>query len=227
MTNHNLYCIIVAAGSGSRFRSELPKQFCDLNGRPVLMHAVDCFRNTFPEMEIIVVLNEVHICLWRRLCEKHCFHSPVTVTGGGTRWASVKNAVGHIARGLDCDSIVMVHDGARPIVSRELLLRIAGESRDRQGVIPVVPVTDSLRTLAPDGTSSPVDRALFRAVQTPQAFNGALLAEAYRQPYRHDFTDDASVMAAAGYTDIGLVEGDPRNIKITLPDDLKIAALYL
>jgi len=93
---------------------------------------------------------------------------------------------------------------------------------------PAVAVSDSLRMLDDDGVNShPVDRQRLRAVQTPQAFDATKLKQAYTLPYEPVFTDDASVMAAAGYTDITLVEGDPHNIKITLPDDLAIASLYL
>lgn len=227
MTDRLIYCIIVAAGTGSRFGSELPKQFCTLDGRPVLMHTIDRFRSAMPETRIIIVLNHDHMQLWEGLCRLHNFKSPAIVFGGKTRWESVKNAIVGIELPSLGKSIVMVHDGARPIVSSGLLERVVTAASTATGVIPVVPVSDSLRELMPDGTSSPADRARFRAVQTPQAFDGRLLLEAYRLPYSDTFTDDASVMAAAGHPDTLLVDGDPRNIKITHPDDIKIAELYL
>lgn len=226
MTESSIYCIIVAAGSGSRFGSELPKQFCELNGIPVLMHTIEGIRNACHNVKIVLVLNRSHYDLWHDLCNRHNFRSPELRSGGATRWESVKNAIDAIEL-PEGKSIVMVHDGARPIVTRRLLHRIIDAAMTCEGVIPVIPVSDSLRMLSTDGTSVPVDRGMFRAVQTPQAFDGKMLKDAYRLPYRDTFTDDASVMAAAGHRDITLVDGDPCNIKITLPDDLKIASLYL
>lgn len=227
MTDTTLYCIIVAAGSGSRFGSDLPKQFCELNGKPVLMHTIDSFRSSRHDVKIILVLNRDHLQLWQDLCSQHNFKTPAIAFGGATRWESVKNALTGISLPEGGRSVVMVHDGARPVVSPELLDRIIGATGESTGVIPVIPVSDSLRMLDGDGKSTPVDRSIYRAVQTPQAFDGRLLLEAYRLPYRDTFTDDASVMAAAGYPDIRLVDGDPHNIKITLPDDLRIASLYI
>lgn len=227
MTESSIYCIIVAAGSGSRFGSELPKQFCELNGKPVLMHTIAGIRNGCPDVKIVLVLNRKHQDLWQDLCSRHNFMSPDVRFGGATRWESVKNALSDINLPHNRKSIVMVHDGARPIVKPELLHRIIEAAADATGVIPVIPVSDSLRMISDDGRSVPVDRGLFRAVQTPQAFDGQLLLDAYKLPYRDTFTDDASVMAAASYPDIKLVDGDPCNIKITLPYDLKIASLYL
>lgn len=227
MTETTIYCIIVAAGTGTRFGSDLPKQFCDMNGKPVLMHTIDGLRKACRNVKIVLVLNKAHIDFWHELCACHDFISPTEVTGGGTRWESVKNALSTITIPESGKSIIMVHDGARPVVDSQLVARIIEAARQSTGVIPVVPVSDSLRHLRPDGSSTPVDRSEFRAVQTPQAFDGKLLLDAYSLPYRHDFTDDASVMAAAGHDDITLVDGDPHNIKITLPDDIKIASLYI
>lgn len=226
MSETSTYCIIVAAGSGSRFGSELPKQFCELAGKPVLMHTIERFRDAMPDIDITLVINAGCMDLWTGLCARHGFTSPRIIAGGSTRWESVKNAVDSIELPHDKKSIIMVHDGARPIVGKELLGRIVTAMKTSRGVIPTVSVNDSLRMLDGDGNSIPVDRALFRAVQTPQAFEGALLKEAYSLPYRDTFTDDASVIASLGYNDITLVEGDPHNIKITLPDDIKVAELY-
>ena len=98
---------------------------------------------------------------------------------------------------------------------------------EADGVIPAVPVTDSLRHLDADGKSHSIDRAQMRAVQTPQAFWGDRLRKAYSLQYRDSFTDDASVMEAAGYDAIRLAEGSPRNIKITNPGDIAVAELFM
>jgi 2-C-methyl-D-erythritol 4-phosphate cytidylyltransferase len=119
--------------------------------------------------------------------------------------------------------MILVHDGARPIPSTDMIHRVIDACKNHHGAIPVIPVTDSLRRT--DGR--PANRGDFRAVQTPQAFQAKLLREAYCQPERPEDTDDASVMTAAGFTDIVLADGDPYNIKITNPLDLKIAELFL
>ena len=125
----------------------------------------------------------------------------------------------------------MVHDGARPFPSKKLLDNLKDGLKDEsvQGTIPATPVTDTLREIMADGETQVVDRNRFRAVQTPQAFRTDLLLDAYRQAGEGgpQYTDDASVMEAAGYDKLVLVEGDTANIKVTTPSDLIIAnALY-
>lgn len=225
MLSDSIYVIVVAAGCGSRFGSALPKQFCDLGGRPVLMHTIDRLRQALPEAGFIVVLNKGFIGFWEKSCEAHSFVSPRIVTGGETRWRSVKNALDEAVP--DDAGVVLVHDGARPVVDRRMVHRIVGAMSSCAGAVPVVPVNDSLRRLCDGGDSVAVDRNCLMAVQTPQAFDASILKEAYRQPYSVSFTDDASVVEAAGYSPIALVDGDPCNIKITNPRDLDVAAIYL
>lgn len=214
--------IIVAAGTGSRFGGRLPKQFCEMkDGRPVLMTTLDRMEGD----KVLVISREMEQ-LWRELCERNGFSSPRIVFGGATRWESVKNALATIPGGYD---VITVHDGARPLVDRELIERVVSpllEDNSLDGTIPAVEVTDSLREITSEGNHA-ADRRRFRAVQTPQGFRAELLREAYLLPYRETFTDDASVMEAAGYSRLKLVEGDPKNIKITRPGDIEIAEIYL
>ncbi len=204
--------IVVAAGSGTRFGSELPKQFCELAGRTVLDHALERLEAAVPGALTVVVLSPQFI---DRVSGRFA------VCGGATRWESVRNAIEATAT-VDAD-IITVHDGARPLPSAAMIRRVIDACDEHQGAIPAIEMTDSLRMA--DGT--PVDRSQFRAVQTPQAFRADMLRQAYRMPYQSDFTDDASVMSAAGYTDIILMEGDPMNLKITRPADIDIARIYL
>lgn len=220
--------IIVAAGSGSRFGAPLPKQFCNLaDGRPVLMTTVERLRRADPGADMIVVLSEDMKEMWLDMCRACGFDSPRIATGGATRWHSVRSALTMVdTASID---VITVHDGARPVVSHEIVNDVLAAVRaGADGAIPAVAVTDSLRAVSQDGRSShAVDRTVFRAVQTPQAFRAASLFEAYRLDWRPEFTDDASVMEAAGFTDIVLTKGSPLNIKITHPGDLEIADLYL
>lgn len=218
--------IIVAAGSGTRFGAELPKQFCRLGDKPVVMHSIRRFSAALPEAQIIVVVSADRKAYWLDLCRRHGFATPHTVAlGGATRWQSVKNALEHVEPGR---RLVMVHDGARPIVKADVIERLlaAFDDPSTEGAIPVMPVTDSLRMTTEVGTTA-VDRSHFMAVQTPQAFRRNRLDEAYGLRYEPAMTDDASVMEAAGFDRLATVAGDEATLKITRPADLAIAALYL
>lgn len=216
--------IIVAAGTGSRFGSEMPKQFLPLCGTPVVAHAINAFREALGAgTRILLVLSESMIPLWRRLCADLAIESPEIVTGGATRWESVRNAIAALDDASP-SATVLIHDGARPLVTPDVIRRAASCALNTDGAIPAVPVTDSLRRLDDSEVmSEPVDRSLFRAVQTPQAFSLWRLRDAYRLPYQDDFTDDASVLAAAGFQNVVLVGGSPENIKITTPVDMLLA----
>lgn len=222
--SQSIHIIIVAAGRGTRFGAPLPKQFCPLAGRPVLMHTIDATRRAVPDASIAIVLNDNDRDLWRDLCDKNGFTSPEIVSGGATRWNSVKNAVDKIAD--DFSGVVLIHDGARPIVNANVVNKLISTAREHGAAIPATPVTDSIRRVNPDGTSEAVDRSSFRAVQTPQAFDFDVLKKAYDQPYTPLFTDDASVVEHSGVA-VHLVDGDPMNIKITNSQDIEIAQLYL
>lgn len=207
--------VIVAAGSGSRFGGDMPKQFRALAGRPLLMHTVDAFRAALPDSDIVLVLSADATDLWYSLCRAAGFVSPRVVTGGDSRWRSVKNAL----ESIESTDIVLVHDGARPLVDAATIHAVIKGVRESGTAVPVVPVTDSLRRA---DTDQAVDRSPFRAVQTPQGFDYALLNEAYSRPYRPEFTDDASVVESIGHR-IAMTEGSPCNIKVTYPMDIAVA----
>ncbi len=220
------YIIVVAAGSGSRYGGELPKQFCPLKGRPLLMTTLERVHDCEPEAEIIVVLSDAMMEFWNESCSRAKFDVPFRVArGGSSRAESVRNALGLI----DPLTVgwIAVHDAARPMVSREMFGRLVDGLAGCSGTIPVVPVTDSLRMVEEGETSHSVDRSRLRAVQTPQLFDGQKLIRANDRELLPTFTDDASVMEAAGYGDLRLVEGDPHNIKVTNPGDIDIVEMYL
>lgn len=209
----------------------------------MLMHTLSALRQALPDAEIVLVLSPSMTDYWHGLSASCGFDSPRVVAGGATRWESVRNAV--VTLGEDCD-VVLIHDGARPIVDADMVSRVVAGARSSGAAIPVIPVTDSLRckvdTVTPavansdtptgatpgkrSGTTRAVDRSRYLAVQTPQGFDARVIAEAYRLPYSPAFTDDASVVEAAGYA-VATVDGDSSNIKITNPGDIDIAAVYL
>jgi len=219
MTN---YALIVAGGSGSRMNADVPKQFLLLNDKPVLMHTIERFHEYDNAIEIIVVLPEAQFELWESLCREYKFSiRHQLVAGGSVRFESVKNGLSRIQG----DGIVAIHDGVRPLVSLETIGRCFEIARLKGNAIPVMPVIESLRMI--DGENSKaVDRSSFVTIQTPQVFSISDIKSAYNQSFNEVFTDDASVLEAAGLA-INLVEGNIENIKITHPADLILAGMLI
>lgn len=227
MTARKTYAVIVAAGSGSRFGAPLPKQFCLLCGRPVVMTAIDRMKQSIPGVELRLVLSDSFVGQWREMCATYGFESPQVVIGGSTRWESVKNAIASISV-YGCNDIVLVHDAARPLMTAQVAERLI-EALDSgaDGAVPCVPVVDSIRVLTGNGGSESVDRAQYRAVQTPQAFMLESLCQAYELPYSPQMTDDASVMEAFGKKNIALVDGEHSLMKITRPGDMEYVEYFI
>lgn len=215
------YVIITAGGSGSRMKSDLPKQFIEIEGKSILHRTLERFLSC-PGLnpEIILVMNPEYRDCWLRYCEEKKFIFPHIVCPGGlTRFHSVKNGLKYVR---EEDACVAVHDAVRPFVNEELISGLFTMAREYEAVIPVVDIADSLRKKDSDSGSVIIDRNGMVAVQTPQVFKASLLKAAYGRPYRVEYTDDASVVEAYGHG-IHLADGLSFNIKITRPADLEIA----
>jgi len=212
------YAIIVAGGKGIRMGSAVPKQFLLLSGKPLLMHTLQAFYQADPEINLIIVLPESQQGYWNELCIKYDFKLPCQIADGGdTRFESVKNGLALTGK----EGLVAVHDGVRPFINTDLIERCYATAKKNGAAVPVTQLTESIRKM--DGeTSFSVRRETYCSVQTPQAFRLELLKKAYLQSYQERFTDDASVVEAAGYQ-VELVEGLPDNIKITTTLDLLMA----
>lgn len=210
--------IIVAGGGGKRMGSEVPKQFLLLDTLPILAHTINRFHRALPAAQLIVVLPEQHIAYWENLRARFEVARHTIVKGGAERFHSVKN--GLAAVGMEVE-VVGVQDAVRPLLSEELIRRTANEAAICGSAVPVVEAVDSYRELTAEG-SHIIDRSPLRIVQTPQFFTRALLDEAYAVEFSRQFTDDASVVEAAGHT-IHLVEGERSNLKITTREDMVIA----
>lgn len=214
--------IIVAGGSGKRMQSALPKQFMMLGSLPVVAHTINTFSEALPGAEIVVVLPEEHIPLWRNLAARFDVAVHRCIAGGKERFHSVKNGLDALSSEVE---FVAVHDGVRALATKKMILRVQLAAEETGAAIPVTEVVDSYRRV--DGTESYiVPRSELRIVQTPQTFSTSLLRQAYEQPFSESFTDDASVVEALG-TKITLVEGERRNIKLTTPEDMLIAERLL
>lgn|SRR5574344_837666 len=210
--------IIVAGGSGSRMGAAIPKQFIAIGDKPILMHTIDCFTKFDIEINIIVVLPDNQIDNWKQLCDKHKFATKHTiVAGGNTRFQSVKNGLSAI----DNSGLVGVHDGVRPFVSQSTLNNCYADAQQFENAIPVCDSVESVRVVDAKGNHA-IDRSTIKLVQTPQVFSSQMIKEAYSLDYRASFTDDASVVEAAGF-EIHLTQGNRENIKITTPSDLIFA----
>ncbi len=217
-----LYALIVAGGTGERMKSEIPKQFIEIAGKPILMHTIEKFREFDGSIEIITVLPENQLRFWSELQEKYSFSVPHTlVKGGKTRFDSVRNGLGFIYE----PGLVAIHDGVRPFVSIETIKRCFDTAEKHGNAVPVISPSDSLRIVAENG-NEPVDRTKIKLIQTPQVFRTELIRYAYRQDYIPEFTDDAIVLERTG-AKINLVEGNRENIKITNPEDLLIAGALI
>ena len=218
------YALVPAAGSGSRFGGELPKQYLMLHGKPLLQHALDRLLAQFPLARLYVVLAP----------DDELFEAMITVTsnvivlrcGGRTRGASVHNALSRMA-GVDDDWIV-VHDAARPCVDADSSLRLQRElANDDVGGFLALPVTDTLKRVDDDSRVVRTEprEGLWRA-QTPQMFRFGVLRRAFGLPGLDGFTDEAQAVERLGLRPRAVV-GNAFNVKVTFPDDLALASAIL
>jgi len=189
----------------------------------MLMQVLNAFAAYNAEMPLFIALPLPFIQHWKSLCKDYSYHIPhQVITGGQTRFHSVRNALNYIPD----DCLVAIHDGVRPLISRNLISHSFAEAALHGNAIPVLAVNESLRMII-DATSKPADRSMFRIVQTPQVFQATLIKKAYDQEYQTKFTDDATVFESFGEK-LHLVDGEPGNIKITYPVDLLFAeAIFL
>lgn len=220
------WAVVVAGGKGLRMGSELPKQFIEVGGKPILMHTLERFAQCDA---IVLVLPSEHQAYWRELCRRYAFSLAHTVLSGGeTRYHSVRSALSYLERQNTTEQdTVAIHDGVRPMVSEQLIAECFDMAERYDAVLPYLPMVDSLRCCDGSGESWAVSRSDYIRVQTPQVFSLPKLITAYRQPYQEDFTDDASVWEAAGLGSPKLIASNPENIKITTPIDLALMRVLL
>lgn len=216
------YAIIVAAGSGQRMGAGIPKQFLLLKGKPVLQYTIQSFLHSYHDMNIILVLPQSYISQGQEIITKIDAEEKVKITGGGeTRFESVKRGLAYITH----PSVVFVHDGVRCMVSHKLIQNCFRQAVEKGSAVPAVAATDSIR-IDEEFSHYTIDRNRVRIIQTPQTFRSEILSEAFKQEYKPTFTDEATVVEAAG-NKVFLIEGDYNNLKITRPIDLCIAEKIL
>ncbi|MCK4930543.1 MAG: 2-C-methyl-D-erythritol 4-phosphate cytidylyltransferase [Candidatus Aminicenantes bacterium] len=213
--------IVVAAGEGQRFGA--PKQFAPLREKPVLEWCLGCFDTHVQVAEIVLVLmSDIEKDEYMRRFPKIA----TVVTGGKQRQDSVMAGFNQIdPRETD---FVLIHDGVRPLVDHALLSRVIAAARKNGAAVPVIAIEDTVKAVEGDKILRTVDREKLRRVQTPQGFSYPILKAALDQA-REDGTysaDEAALVERMG-GEVVIVEGDPRNIKITSPEDIRIAEVLL
>jgi len=217
------YAIIVAGGSGSRMRASVPKQFLPLGNKPILVHTIEKFLQ-INNLSIVLALPADAIAYWQKNCTSYFsdLSRLKVVEGGKTRFQSVKNALFSIEANV---GLVAVHDGVRPFVTTEIIEKSFELASLNSSAVVCVDSKDSVRLLDESGNRA-IDRKNVKLIQTPQTFDLEILKKAYEVEDNDIFTDDASVVEHFGKP-IHLMEGDYKNIKITSPEDMEIAEIFL
>ena len=216
----NCACLIMAAGKGSRMKSDVKKQFLKLNDVPILALTISKFDLCDKVDMIVVVAPKDDIKTCSDLCKEHCKKTAYSVIEGGKeRYNSVYNGIKFLEN--KC-RYVMIQDGVRPFVTEEIITKTLTEAEKYGACIPVVEVKDTIKEVDSNGiVVKTLKRSSLRAVQTPQTFKYDLIKNAYENlPSDADVTDDASVIEISGGK-VKAVEGSYDNIKITTVEDLK------
>ena len=212
--------VIVAAGSGSRFGSETPKQFLEINGKPLIAHAIARFEAAPSVDSIVVVLAAGRISEFDTSGFSKVRN---VVAGGASRAASVLNGINAIDDGTE---VVAVHDGARPLVSVHDIEATIAKAKETGAVCLVAPVTDTIKSIRGGEIAATLDRDKLRRALTPQVFKIEVLKAAFEVADLTAATDECYLVEKLGHP-IAIVEGSPHNIKITLPEDLVFAEALL
>jgi len=172
--------------------------------------------------KIVLVLPQSQFDYWEELCNKYNFTKNYTlVAGGETRFHSVKNGLERV----DGKGVIAIHDGVRPLISTALINKLVENTKNDNGVIPIIPIKDSIRKVE-GKNSTHVNRSTLHKVQTPQCFLSSDIKGAYMQDFSDTFTDDASVFESNG-GEITTIFGEEKNLKITTEVDLRIAETLL
>ncbi len=210
--------LIVAAGTGSRMKSDVPKQFLLINNKPLLFYTLDAFFKSYDDLKVILVLPAEHISKGQEIIDGFFDKSRITICqGGDTRFHSVQNGLAFVKG----EQIIFVHDGVRCLLTPELIRSCYDEAVKFGTAIPATMCKDSIRVLKKNENKS-INRETVRLIQTPQTFHSKILIPAYKIEHKSQFTDDAAVVEAYGLK-VHLVEGEEFNFKITTQLDLKLA----
>lgn len=227
--------VIVAAGSGRRMDSTQQKQYIEVQGKPLLYYSLRAFQeSSIDEIVLVTKAEEIEYCK-KEIVEKYSMTKVTQVVAGGTeRYESVYEGL----KVVNPDSYVLIHDGARPMVSVELIERMMKAVLKYKACIAAVPVKDTIKRISMDGrVLETLTRNALQSIQTPQAFPAKNLQEAYGYMFSTlqvlnnrselSITDDSMIMETYGKRTVHTVMGDYTNIKVTTPEDLILANTFL
>ena len=204
----------MAAGTGERMNSDIPKQFIEVNGLPIIIHTYNVFKK-IDHLNIYIVLPKTDFNKWSNYINKFIEENDIIVQGGDHRNISVRNGVNAIK---SKNGLIGIHDGVRPFLSTELINSLFTEAEKNGNANPFTQTINSLRKI--DGNKNfSVDRSKYVQIQTPQIFEIKLIKDSLNSIEKISYTDEASLIEELGL-DINLVEGEEENIKITTKKDL-------
>lgn len=226
--------ICLAAGSGSRMGSETPKQYMEINGKPLFWYSLNRFELCEEITDVIVACPLTDVAKMTSYISEAGFKKvSKVIPGGDARYSSVYNGLCAIENA----DYVLIHDCARPCISNELLAEILFDLKRTGACIPAVPIKDTIKTIDEDGyIKANIDRNTIFAVQTPQAFEYNLVKESYDELFEclssgkinpAIITDDACVVELFGDKKVFLTNGDYKNVKLTTPEDIMVVSQYL
>ena len=226
--------IVLAAGQGKRMQSAVAKQFLLLNNEPVVCHSLRVFEESDVETIILVTgADEIQYCK-EEIVEKYGFKKVSSIVAGGKeRYHSVYEGLCALSGVLDGDGIVLIHDGARPLVTHEIIIRTIEAAKEHGACVAAMPVKDTIKVADPNGFAAATpDRSTLWQIQTPQTFAYDLVYGAYKkllsdESYQKGITDDAMVVETMHGGSVKLVEGSYENIKVTTPEDMIVAESFL
>lgn len=225
--------IVLSAGVGSRMKSDIPKQYMDLVGKPVIYYSLKAFEDAgFSSIVLVCGKDDVEYCK-KEVVEKHGLKKVTAIVPGGKeRYHSVYEGLKAVAEA----DYVFIHDGARPMITQEVIERLQEAVVKEEAAVAGVPVKDTIKIVDDDAyvTDTP-ERQYVWQVQTPQCFAFPIIYDAYKSVIQDEeegwtipkITDDAMVLEYATDHEVKMVEADYRNIKITTPEDLLIAKVFL
>ncbi len=220
----NAKAIVLAAGRGKRMGTAVPKQFLELDGKPLLYYSLECFEQSELISEIILVTGKDEIPFCWRIVEHYGFRKvKYVVPGGKERYDSVYEGLKACG---ECD-IIFIHDGARPFPDSEMLERTMEAAGQYGACVAAVPTKDTMKLGTADGlVEKTLDRSTLWNVQTPQVFQYDLICKAHREIRKgsmEGITDDSMMIETLGICPVKLVMGSYDNMKVTTPEDLVIA----
>lgn len=231
--------IVLAGGKGTRMQSDIPKQYMELLGKPLLYYSLCAFEESKVESVVLVTAEGEEDYCRKELVERYGFKKVVAITGGGAeRYASVwnglkclKEPVGERTEPLTEPDVVLIHDGARPLVTPELINRLVQETEHYGACVAGMPVKDTIQMTDEHGTITltPKRDNLWMA-QTPQAFTFSLVYDSYERLMEETeiaVTDDAMVVGLYHDVAIQMVRGSYTNLKVTTPEDLVLVEAFL